>query len=412
MGVLDGVKVVEVAEHGFVPSAAAILAEWGADVVKVERPTGDPLRQIMSMGFVADTGDFNFLFEQFNRNKRGVAIDLRTDDGRAALDRLIEWADVYITNFLPSARDKLRLDPDDIWAVNPRCVYAIGSGQGLEGPDADQGGFDAVSYWARGGLAHMLTPQGAPLVQPRGALGDAPERRVPRGRRRGRAVPARAHRRADRRRRVAARRRGVDAVERPRARRRSSARTAAPRRGQEPRQRARRFVPHRRRTLAEPEHARPRTALGADVPRARPRRADRQARVRDRRAARRARRRSCIRSSSERIASLPLAELKERLSAQDTIYSAIASPVEVIDDPQVIANGYLAPHPDHDAGAARRRRRCSSTGRASRSGAARPAIGEHTDEVFRELGVDDAEIDAAARDRGVSYEVGVSPTRA
>ena len=102
MGVMDGVKVLEVAEHGFVPSAAAILAEWGADVVKVERPTGDPLRQIMGMGFVADTGDFNFLFEQFNRNKRGVAIDLRTD-GRAALDRLIEWADVFITNFLPSA---------------------------------------------------------------------------------------------------------------------------------------------------------------------------------------------------------------------------------------------------------------------------------------------------------------------
>src|SRR5262245_57953731 len=122
---LEGVKVVEVAEHGFVPSAAAILAEWGADVVKVERPSGDPLRAIQGMGLVADTGDFNFLFEQFNRNKRGIALDLRNDDGRAALDRLIVWADVYVTNFLPSARTKIRLHPDDIWAVNPRCVYAI-----------------------------------------------------------------------------------------------------------------------------------------------------------------------------------------------------------------------------------------------------------------------------------------------
>src|SRR4051794_551519 len=137
MGVLDGIRVVEVAEHGFVPSAAAILGDWGADVVKVERPTGDPLRGIQAMGLVADTGDFNFLWEQFNRNKRGVAIDLRSDDGRAVLDRLLESADVFITNFLPSARAKLRLEPDDVWRVNARAVCAIGSGQGLDGPDAD-----------------------------------------------------------------------------------------------------------------------------------------------------------------------------------------------------------------------------------------------------------------------------------
>src|SRR6476646_370536 len=174
MGVMDGIKVVEVAEHGFVPSAAAILADWGADVVKVERATGDPLRAIMGAGLVADTGDFNFLFEQFNRNKRGVSIDLRSDDGRAALDRLLEWADVFITNFLPSARTKLRIQPEDVWAVNPRLVYARGHGQGQRGPDADQGGFDSVSYWARGGLGHVLTPTDGPLVMQRAAMGDGP----------------------------------------------------------------------------------------------------------------------------------------------------------------------------------------------------------------------------------------------
>ena len=89
-GVLDGVKVVELAEHGFVPSCAAVLADWGADVVKIERPGGDPLRAVMRSGLVADTGDFNFLFELYNRNKRGIVLDLRVGEGRDVFDRLIE----------------------------------------------------------------------------------------------------------------------------------------------------------------------------------------------------------------------------------------------------------------------------------------------------------------------------------
>ena len=112
MGVLDGVKVLEVAEHGFVPSAARDPRRLGRRRRQgraTDRRSAAPHHG--ELGFVADTGDFNFLFEQFNRNKRGVAIDLRNDEGRAALDRLIEWADVFITNFLPSAREKLRLDP-------------------------------------------------------------------------------------------------------------------------------------------------------------------------------------------------------------------------------------------------------------------------------------------------------------
>ena len=144
--VLAGVHVVEVADWGFVPSAATVLGDWGAEVVKVERPTGDPLRAIMSAGFVANTGDFNFLWELYNRNKRGIALDLRVPEGRDAFDRLIEHADVFITNFLPSARTKLRTNPEDLFAVNPRLVYAKGHGQGQRGPDAGAGGFDAVSY--------------------------------------------------------------------------------------------------------------------------------------------------------------------------------------------------------------------------------------------------------------------------
>ena len=173
-GVLDGVKVVELAIHGFVPSCGAVLADWGADVVKIEAPQGDPLRHIMGAGLVADTGDFNFLWELFNRNKRGVAVDLRVDEGRAVFDRLLEDADVFLTNFLPTARAKLRVNPDDIWKVNPRIVYAKGHGQGQRGDDADLGGFDAVSYWARGGLGHVLTPPQGPMIMQRGAMGDAP----------------------------------------------------------------------------------------------------------------------------------------------------------------------------------------------------------------------------------------------
>ncbi|HEV2309929.1 MAG TPA: CoA transferase, partial [Acidimicrobiia bacterium] len=174
MGVLDGVRVVELAEHGFVPSCGAILGDWGADVIKVERPTGDPLRAIMAAGFVVDTGDVNFLWELYNRNKRGIAVDLRVPEGRSVFDRLLLDADVLLTNFLPSARQKLHVEPEDCWAVNDRLVYARGHGQGQRGPEADQGGFDAVSFWARGGIGHVLTPPTGPLISPRGAFGDAP----------------------------------------------------------------------------------------------------------------------------------------------------------------------------------------------------------------------------------------------
>ena len=101
-------------------------------------------------------------------------LDLRVPEGRDVFDRLIEHADVLVTNFLPSARTKLRVDPDDVWAVNPRLIYAKGHGQGQRGPDADLGGFDAVSFWARGGIGHILTPADGPVIMQRGAMGDAP----------------------------------------------------------------------------------------------------------------------------------------------------------------------------------------------------------------------------------------------
>jgi crotonobetainyl-CoA:carnitine CoA-transferase CaiB-like acyl-CoA transferase len=172
---LDGIKVVDFSEHGYVPSAGAALGDFGADVIKIERPGGDAMRTIISRGMVATRDGYDYLFEICNRNKRGICLDVETADGREVFERLVRWADVYITNQLPRVRQKLRTEPDDLMAINPRLVYAKGHGQGQRGPDADVGGYDAVSYWARGGVADVLTAPDANLpVQQRPALGDIP----------------------------------------------------------------------------------------------------------------------------------------------------------------------------------------------------------------------------------------------
>lgn len=172
---LAGIKVLEFAEHGFVPSAAAVLADFGADVVKIERLQGDAMRRIISSGLVATVDGYDYMFQLFNRNKRGIALDVEVPEGREVFERLARWADVYVTNQLPRVRRKLRTEPSDLFALNPRLVYAKGHGQGQRGTGAEAGGYDAVSYWARGGLAHVLTDPGASVpVQQRPALGDLP----------------------------------------------------------------------------------------------------------------------------------------------------------------------------------------------------------------------------------------------
>jgi crotonobetainyl-CoA:carnitine CoA-transferase CaiB-like acyl-CoA transferase len=172
---LDGIKVLDFSEHGYVPSAGAALGDFGADVIKIERPGGDPMRTIISRGMVATRDGYDYLFEICNRNKRGICLDIETTDGREVFERLVRWADVYITNQLPRVRQKLSTEPDDLMAINPRLVYAKGHGQGQRGPDADVGGYDAVSYWARGGVADVLTAPDANFpAQQRPALGDIP----------------------------------------------------------------------------------------------------------------------------------------------------------------------------------------------------------------------------------------------
>ncbi|GIW40610.1 MAG: CoA transferase [Candidatus Binatia bacterium] len=173
ISVLEGIRVVEVADWGFVPSAGTVLADWGADVVKVEHPVrGDPIRGLVTSGIVPGARGVNFFVEQLGRNKRSIGLDLAKDEGREVLCRLVERADVFLTNFLPSARRRLRITYEDLKAVNPRIVYAKGHGQGQRGPDADKGGYDGASFWARGGIADRLTRPGEPLVMQRPAFGD------------------------------------------------------------------------------------------------------------------------------------------------------------------------------------------------------------------------------------------------
>ncbi len=170
---LAGVRVVEVASWMFVPSACAILAEWGADVIKVEDPErGDPQRGLIS-SLLAPKDGVNYLMEIPNRGKRSVGVNIKTPQGRAVLSRLLESADVFVTNHLPQVRQRLGIDVEHIRAERPDIVYVRGSAYGPHGPEAERGGFDVATYWARGGIANALTPPGSPRpIGPRAGFGD------------------------------------------------------------------------------------------------------------------------------------------------------------------------------------------------------------------------------------------------
>jgi crotonobetainyl-CoA:carnitine CoA-transferase CaiB-like acyl-CoA transferase len=175
-GPLDGVTVIEVASWMFIPSGGSVLVDWGADVIKVEHPvTGDPQRGLITSGLVPGGPEgVNFMIEQPNRGKRSVGIDLAHPDGREVFLDLVADADVVLTNYLPQVRRKLRIDTDDLRERNPDIIVARGSGQGPLGPDAEDGGYDGASYWARGGLASVFPEgdNGYPAGQVSPAFGD------------------------------------------------------------------------------------------------------------------------------------------------------------------------------------------------------------------------------------------------
>jgi crotonobetainyl-CoA:carnitine CoA-transferase CaiB-like acyl-CoA transferase len=174
-GILAGVRIVELAQWVFVPSAGALLADLGADVIKVEHPRqGDPARGLRTQGLGGAGGSGpNLAVEQNNRGKRSIGIDVKQPGGRELLLRLVERADVFLTSLRPAALTRLALGVEALRARNPKLVYARGHGLGVRGPEADRPSYDMSAFWSRGGLAHTLTPPDAERpVSQRPGFGD------------------------------------------------------------------------------------------------------------------------------------------------------------------------------------------------------------------------------------------------
>lgn len=169
-GPLAGIKVVELGVWVAAPAAGGILADWGADVVKIEPPEGDPSRLFQQM--LGGDMPTNPVFEMDNRGKRGVVLDLTVADDLAIALELLDEADVFVTNIRTAALARLGLDDQALLARNPRLVYGHITGYGRHGADADQAAFDIAAFWSRAGIAHLLTPEGGELPFQRGGMGD------------------------------------------------------------------------------------------------------------------------------------------------------------------------------------------------------------------------------------------------
>jgi crotonobetainyl-CoA:carnitine CoA-transferase CaiB-like acyl-CoA transferase len=173
---MEGVRILEVAEHTFVPAASAILADWGAEVIKIEHPErGDAMRGLASSGVMPSMGAVHVLLEHSNRGKKSIGIDVSSPDGLDLIYRLAATCDVFLTNKLPGVRKKLHIELDDIRAHNPNIIYVAGTGAGERGPEADRGGYDFLSYWCRAGSAMGTTPTDVDYLagQPGPGYGDS-----------------------------------------------------------------------------------------------------------------------------------------------------------------------------------------------------------------------------------------------
>jgi crotonobetainyl-CoA:carnitine CoA-transferase CaiB-like acyl-CoA transferase len=170
-GPLEGIKVIELGFWVAGPATGGLLADWGADVVKIEPPTGDPMRGIFMSAVGLDL-PINPPFELDNRGKRSMAVDLKTEEGREVVRSLCDEADVFVSNLRPGALERMGLDYETLGGRNEKLVYCSVTGYGIEGPDRDRAAYDLGAFWSRAGVAGMLTlPDGTPPMQ-RGGMGD------------------------------------------------------------------------------------------------------------------------------------------------------------------------------------------------------------------------------------------------
>jgi len=170
-GPLEGTRVVEMGFWVAGPSAAAILCDWGADVIKIEPPSGDPFRGLFA-SVVGMAIPINPPFELDNRGKRSIALNLETAEGRAIGRALVDGADVFVSNVRPKVLDAFGLSYEELRKTNPGLIYCQVTGYGPDTPDRNRPSYDIGAFWARAGVAASLTPAGAALPQQRGGMGD------------------------------------------------------------------------------------------------------------------------------------------------------------------------------------------------------------------------------------------------
>lgn len=173
---MRGVRVLEVAQFTYTPSAGAVLADWGAEVIKVEHAvTGDAQRGLKVGAASASVGTFAPIMEHPNRGKRSIGLALEHPAARDVLLELAKTSDVFLTNFLADARQRLGIDLDDLRRANPKIIYVRGSALGVRGAEASKGGYDGSVFWGRTGSAMGATPPdlGKLINQPAGAYGDS-----------------------------------------------------------------------------------------------------------------------------------------------------------------------------------------------------------------------------------------------